>query len=257
MTEPKPTDSTDTPLPPHPVLDRYYPDAAHRGPRVQQLFDASAPFYDVINRMMSFGSGQWYRQRVLLQSGLQPGHKVLDVGCGTGMIARLAADIVGSDGQVIALDPSPGMLRQAIRNGVSTPVLAVGERLPFTDGRFDLLSMGYALRHVADLTEAFREYRRVLKPGGQVLLLEITPPRSKLAYQVLKFYLKRVVPLLSRLRGNREAQTLMSYYWDTIEQCVPPEAILAALNRAGFEQVERQIDLGIFSNYRGRRPTDA
>lgn len=93
-------------LPPHQVLTDYYADAQQRRALVDHLFDASAQHYDWINAVMSFGSGQRYRRLALLRAGLKPGMSVLDVGCGTGVIAALAAQIVGPTGQICALDPS-------------------------------------------------------------------------------------------------------------------------------------------------------
>ena len=118
------------------------------------------------------------------------------------------------------------------------------------NGRFDMLTMGYALRHVADLRTTFREYLRVLKPKGKLLLLEITPPPSRLSHALLKLYLGRLMPLLARFgHGGRASRELMEYYWDTIESCVPPAVILEALAGAGFRQAERHVEMKIFSEY--------
>lgn len=237
---------------PHPVLKDYYPDSEQRQGRVDAMFDASAPHYDWIISMMSFGSGRRYRAEAMHRHGLAEGMQVLDVGSGTGVLALIAQDTVGQSGRVIAVDPSEGMLAEARRNGVRETLVATGESMPLEDDRFDLLSMGYALRHVADLQATFAEYRRVLQPGAKVLLLEITRPRNPLGFHLLKFYLRGVVPLLARLvRRSPEAQELMRYYWDTIENCVPPETILEALEAAGFSQVSRHTVLGIFSEYSG------
>lgn len=241
---------------PHPLISRYYADEPGRKEWVNGMFDATAGDYDWINAMMSLGSGRYYRSTALRRQGLGPGMRLLDVGTGTGVIACAAQQQVGPDGEVIAVDPSEGMLEQARTAGVNTTRLGVGEDLPAPDGYFDMLTMGYALRHVADLETTFREYLRVLKPGGKVLLLEITRPRNRIGYWILKFYLRGIVPLLTRIfRRSRQGQTLMRYYWDTIEYCVPPETILAALRRAGFESVDRHAVLGIFSEYTGIKPS--
>src|SRR4030095_13549096 len=146
-----------------------------------------------------------------------------DAGCGTGGVAAQAQRIVGSRGLVCGLDPSLAMLRQAAGHGVHRRVRGFAESLPFPGERFDMLSMGYALRHVADLRTTFQEYLRVLKPGGKLLLLEITPPASRLSHALLKLYMGRLVPLVARLRHRgRASGELMKYYWDTIESCVPP-----------------------------------
>ncbi|RMG50045.1 MAG: methyltransferase domain-containing protein [Gammaproteobacteria bacterium] len=243
-------------LPPHPVLREYYPDEDTRRRKVRALFDASGAHYDWINSVMSLRTGERYRAEALERAGLQAGDKVVDVGCGTGVLAQKAAEIAGPEGCVIGVDPSPGMLAEARRRGV-TVVVGRGEQLPLADGSADFLSMGYALRHVADLIETFAEYRRVLRPGGRLLLLEIAPPRSRLGHWFLRLYLKRIVPAITWLgTRNPQARLLMSYYWDTVEQCVPPEAILDALREAGFEEVKRHVLFGIFGEYTARRPEE-
>ena len=242
--------SGSAPLRPHPLLKRYYSDEEDRRRQIGALFNHAACDYDWINQAISFGSGAWYRRQALLRAGLQPGMSVLDTGAGTGGVAQQAQAVVGRGGRVVALDPSLGMLSHATKRGVSRRVRAVAEVLPFPDQKFDLLSMGYALRHVVDLRATFREYRRVLKDGGKVLLLEFTPPSSRLAHHVLGFYMGRVMPLIARFgRGGKSTRELMEYYWDTIESCVPPPTILQALEEAGFKSPVRHVEQGILSEY--------
>lgn len=240
---------------PHPVLSTYYVDEKERRQRVDGMFDASAKHYDWIIHVMSFGSGRHYRRTALLRAGLAPGMKVLDVGAGTGVVSLPAQTIVGNDGLVVAIDPSSGMLTEATKLGVKQAVMGLGERLPLKDNSFDMVTMGYALRHVDDLRMLFSEYLRVLKPGGKILLLEISRPKGKLGLTALKFYMKTVVPGITRLvRRSSDAQELMRYYWDTIEQCVPRPTILAAMEDAGLEQCECLLAMGIFSEYRSSKP---
>lgn len=248
MTDPqKPTDR----LAPHPVLDRYYHDESERPREVRKMFDTGASDYDRIEKIMSFGTGVGYRKRVLQEAGIAQGMNVLDVATGTGVVARAARDLVGPSGSVAALDPSFGMLREAAKNGTPRVVQGMGEALPFPDNSFDFLSMGYALRHVSDLKTVFAEYFRVLKPGARVAIFEISRPRSKASNFFIGIYMGRIVPVIARVVSDRETSRLWRYYWETIKACVPPDTILAALRDAGFADVKRTVELGIFSSYLG------
>jgi demethylmenaquinone methyltransferase / 2-methoxy-6-polyprenyl-1,4-benzoquinol methylase len=239
-------------LAPHPTLDGHYHGPEERQEYVEALFDHAAPHYEWICRVMSLGSGALYRRQALQRLGVRPGLSILDVATGTGLVAREAAFLAGGTG-VIGLDPSRGMLEEARRTAALPLVQARGEALPFPGERFDVLSMGYALRHVSDLLAAFREYHRVLRPGGRVLILEISRPASAAGLWLARLYLKRLVPLVTRVgTGSASAQRLMDYYWDTIERCVPPEAILDALRRSGFE-ASRRVQGGMLSEYVGTK----
>jgi demethylmenaquinone methyltransferase/2-methoxy-6-polyprenyl-1,4-benzoquinol methylase len=243
---------TAAPLRPHPKLDRYYHDDSERPAIVSDIFDEGAPYYEWICRVMSFGTGEAYRRRTLSESGLAPGMRVLDVATGTGLVLRAAADLSG--GRAVGLDPSEGMLREC-RKSCAAPLLqGRGEHLPFADASFDMVSMGYGLRHVADLRALFAEYFRVLKPGGRVVVLEITQPRSNAARWLNRLYLRTVVPAVTRVgTGAHAASRMMDYFWDTIETCVPPEVILGALQDGGFPNATRGVTGGVLSKYVGQK----
>ena len=247
-------DSPPQAVEPHPVLSSYYTDHAHRPAFVRALFDHTARYYDRINQLLSLGTGGWYRRQALLRAGLRPGMRVLDVATGTGLVARQAVAITGSKDDVMGLDVSGGMLAEAGRRLGIRLIQASAERLPLAEASIDFLSMGYALRHVSDLDATFREFYRVLRPGGTVLLLEIARPPAGLRYRLLGLYLGRVIPWLSRwVTGDKEMQTLMRYYWDTIEHCVPAETILQTLSGSGFAATGCQVDCGIFRAYQGHK----
>jgi demethylmenaquinone methyltransferase/2-methoxy-6-polyprenyl-1,4-benzoquinol methylase len=242
------------PLPPHPQLDRYYSSEAERPGVVSDLFDEGAPHYEWICSVMSFGTGERYRRQALSDAGLGPGMRVLDVATGTGLVLRSATDLTGSSGLAVGLDPSGGMLRECRKNCPSPLLQGRGEHLPLADASFDMVSMGYGLRHVADLRALFAEYSRVLKPGGRLLLLEITQPQSAIGRWLNRLYLSTVVPGIARI-GTRAAAAsrMMEYFWDTIETCVPPDVILGALKDAGFSNATRRVTGGVLSEYRGEK----
>jgi len=240
---------------PHPPLRDYYTQEAERGGWVRQLFDRTAGDYDRIERVMALGSGSWYRRRALRRAGLEPGMRVLDIGVGTGLTARQAALLTGPSGKVTGIDPSTGMIESAKVPAAVELLLGSAENIPVDSASADFLSMGYALRHIADLSAAFTEFMRVLKPGGRICLLEITRPEGRLPRAALKAYMRGVVPFLAGILGdNADSPTLMRYYWDTIDACVAPGEILGAIREAGFIEEYRFVELGVFSEYCARKP---
>ena len=240
---------------PHPPLTAYYGQESDRRAWVLDLFGRTSGDYDRIERMMALGTGSWYRRRARRRAGLKPGMTVLDIGVGTGLVACEAARIVGDPARVLGVDPCPAMIGRArVPAGVRLTA-GSAELIPAPDAETDFLSMGYALRHVGDLAAAFTEFFRVLRPGGRLCLLEITRPDRALSRLLLKTYMARVVPFAARLVARDSGTpTLMRYYWDTIEMCIPPRSIQAALGAAGFVDLQRHVELGIFSEYCARKP---
>ena len=242
-------------IPPHPVLEEYYPVQAARQSFVGELFDGAARYYNHIGRMLDLGSGPMYRRQALQRAGLKRGMRLLDVATGTGLVARGAAEVLGDPRRVVGVDPSSGMLREA-RMALTGPLVrGRAEILPFRSDSFDMLSMGFALRHVPDLEIAFVEYRRVLKPGGRVLLLEVSRPASRVSRWLMQTHFQRVLPMLTRLStGSEPAELLMKYYWDTIANCVAPEKILSVLKSSGFARIEHRVRGGLLSEYIALKP---
>jgi demethylmenaquinone methyltransferase/2-methoxy-6-polyprenyl-1,4-benzoquinol methylase len=180
---------------------------------------------------------------------------VLDVATGTGLVAQAIIECGVRGDAIVGLDPSRGMLAENQRNHGFQLVQGFGERLPFRDGTFDFVVMGYALRHVADLAVLFAEFRRVLEPGGSVLILEITRPQSRLGCAALGFCMRRLFPAVARLTGgSRASAEMIEYYWATIAGCVPPERILEALVSAGMARVQRTTTGPLLSDYVAVRP---
>ncbi len=235
---------------PHQPIAGYYTNEEGRASFVREIFDTTSVDYDRIEYLLALGTGQWYRGQALKRAGLQPGMRVLDVGCGTGLVAAQAIEIIGSSELLIGLDPSLGMLQASTLLKRATLIGGRAEHIPFPDNSFDFLSMGYALRHVSNLEQVFGEYLRVLKPEGKLCMLEITRPETRLGSALLKTYMRTLVPLLARaISTTGQTSKLWRYYWDSIEACVSPRRIVQTLEGVGFSGVKQHRELRIFSEY--------
>ena len=242
-------------LRPQALIASYYADPAGRLSHARDLFNRTAQHYDPVNRLFSLGSGAWYRRRCLRRAGLRPGQQVVDVAVGTGLLAREALTVTGDRSAVLGVDVSEAMLAIARRNLGIALVQGAAEALPLADGVADFVTMGYALRHVADLVATFREALRVLRPGGTLLLLEISTPRRRLSRALASSYIGGLVPLLSRLMTrDPRAHALLRYHWETIVNSVPPESVMHALTDSGFGDVICTTELDLFRCYVGRKP---
>jgi demethylmenaquinone methyltransferase / 2-methoxy-6-polyprenyl-1,4-benzoquinol methylase len=246
--------SSTTTLSPHRPLSEFYSAPAARQSFVNELFDEAAPDYDWVSCMMSFGRDQIYRREALQRAELTSGMRLLDVASGTGLMIKAALELGVNPANVTGVDPSTGMLAENRKRNPVTLLEGTGEKLPCADASFDFACMGYALRHVEDLEKLFGEFKRVLKPDGKILILEITRPTNPVALPLIRFYMQQLVPRIGWLRRrNKSTVKLMQYYWATIAECVPPETIITALADSGFKNVKRIISNGILSEYIAQR----
>lgn len=201
---------------------------------VEAMFDRISPVYDAMNRVMTAGLDRRWR-RLTAEAVVSPGDEVLDACCGTGDLA-LAAEQVG--GRVTGLDFSERMLERARRKSTSVrwvrgDVLA----LPFEDGGFDAVTVGFGIRNVADLEAGLRELARVLRPGGRLGCLEITRPRGLLR-PFFRLWFDGLVPLAGRVLPGGAAYT---YLPASVRRFPGPEDLADLMRRAGFEGVEWRL----------------
>ena len=201
---------------------------------VEAMFDRISPVYDAMNRVMTAGLDRRWR-RLTAEAVVSPGDEVLDACCGTGDLA-LAAEQVG--GRVTGLDFSERMLERARRKSTSVrwvrgDVLA----LPFEDGGFNAVTVGFGIRNVADLEAGLRELARVLRPGGRLGCLEITRPRGLLR-PFFRLWFDGLVPLAGRVLPGGAAYT---YLPASVRRFPGPEDLADLMRRAGFEGVEWRL----------------
>jgi len=176
------------------------PHGEEKTARVRSMFDAIAPRYDLVNRLMTFGLDQSWRRTTVKALALPGDSLLLDLACGTGDLTRLA---VRQGHRVIGADLSTGMLAA---NHTGAPLVQVEcSQLPFPDASFDGLVCGYALRNFTDLAGALVETGRVLRPGGRVAILEVDAPTSPALRAGYRIWFERIVPMLGGALSDRQA----------------------------------------------------
>jgi demethylmenaquinone methyltransferase/2-methoxy-6-polyprenyl-1,4-benzoquinol methylase len=197
--------------------------------RVRSMFDAIAPRYDLINRLMTFGLDQAWRRDTMKALALPTGSRLLDLACGTGDLSKLAAR---QGYHVVGADLSFGMLA-ANRSAVPL-VQCDSTALPFPDGAFDGVVCGYALRNFTDLDAAFHQMARVLRPGGRLAILEVDAPTSPVLKAGYSVWFDRVVPLIGSALSDKEAY----HYLPRSVAYLPPAPVMRRmLTDAGFSTV--------------------
>jgi demethylmenaquinone methyltransferase/2-methoxy-6-polyprenyl-1,4-benzoquinol methylase len=197
--------------------------------RVRSMFDAIAPRYDLVNRLMTFGLDQSWRRDTIAALALPEGSLLLDLACGTGDLSRLAWR---RNYQVIGADLSAGMLAA---NHSGTPLLqADSTHLPFPDATFDGLVCGYALRNFTDLAAALAETARVIRPGGRLAILEVDAPNSTLLRTGYDIWFKKVVPRIGAALSDRDAY---DYLPRSVAYLPPAPVLRRMLTEAGYSGV--------------------
>jgi len=213
---------------------------------VAMMFDRIAARYDVLNRVLSFGTDLSWRRRAIARAEIRPGMTVLDVGAGTG---DLSFDAAARGAEVIAIDLSSGMLAVLERRSTDAQrariraVVGSAESLPLPDASVDRIVTGFTVRNVGDLRRAFTEFRRVLRPGGRAVVLELSHPPGAAFARLYAFYFERIAPAIAvLLGGDREAYR---YLPRSLRPFPEPERIASMLRDAGFRVTFERLTAGI------------
>jgi len=214
------------------VLEPSLPRGEEKVGAVDAMFDAIAPRYDLVNRVMTFGLDVRWRRRTVRALGLPPGARVADIACGTG---DLSDELVVAGLRPVGVDRSHGMLTAAHTDAPLVRGDALG--LPFPDASLDGVVSGFALRNFAALEPFFSECARVLRPGGRLSILEVSAPRGGIARRVHGLWFEKAVPLIGGALSDRSAYR---YLPRSVAYLPPDEAIVEELRAVGFADARRQ-----------------
>jgi demethylmenaquinone methyltransferase/2-methoxy-6-polyprenyl-1,4-benzoquinol methylase len=203
------------------------------------MFDRIAGVYDLMNAVMTAGMHQRWRERAVELARVGPGSRALDVAAGTGDLA-IALRAAGAD--VIGCDFSEEMLERARRKEPAIPFeWADALALPYDDNSFDAATVGFGARNFSDLRRGLGEMARVVRPGGRVVVLEITTPQKPPLSTFFSLWFDRVVPALGRLAGDEAAY---SYLPSSVKRFPDPRALAAELAAAGLKEIRWVLTAG-------------
>ena len=231
---------------------------ADKAGKVRRMFDAIAPSYDLNNRVHSLWQDVYWRRAAVRMANVQQGDAVVDVACGTGDLTQAFAR--SPAGSVLGVDYTRGMLRRAqikrtthARRDKITYVEGDAMALPLADACSDVVSIAFGIRNVADPAKAVREFARVLRPGGRVVVLEFGVPRSRLVRWFNDVYCGKVMPRTATLLA-RDTSGAYAYLPRSVRMFHSPEQMTRMLEAAGFTQIcHRSMSLGICLCFVGTR----
>jgi demethylmenaquinone methyltransferase/2-methoxy-6-polyprenyl-1,4-benzoquinol methylase len=211
------------------------------------MFDRVAARYDVLNSVMTAGLHHRWRERAADRAELEPGDSALDVCCGTGDLALELAGRVAPGGRVVGCDFSEPMLDLAREKAAANEAVnarfewADALQLPYDAGRFDAVTVGFGVRNLADLDRGLSEMGRVLRPGGRLVVLEITQPSRPPLSTFYSLWFDRVVPVLGSLSGDPEAY---AYLPESVRSFPDPHRLAAKMDAAGLVRIHYTVLAG-------------
>jgi demethylmenaquinone methyltransferase / 2-methoxy-6-polyprenyl-1,4-benzoquinol methylase len=210
--------------------------------QVRAMFDRIARVYDSMNSVMTAGLHHRWRERAADLAALGPGTRALDVACGTGDLALELARRVGESGSVVGADFSEAMLERARdKSDAVAWEWANALELPYPDDDFDAATVGFGARNFSDLDRGLAEMARVVRPGGRVVVLEITTPQRPPLSSFFSVWFDRVVPALGKLAGDPEAY---SYLPSSVKRFPEPEELAGRMAAAGLGDVRWILTAG-------------
>jgi len=224
---------------------------------IKHIFSTVAPYVDLLSNCFSFGFDHFWRRQAVFRSGIHEGEQVLDVCTGTGELAFLLAQRVGPRGLVTGADFCQEMLDRAkTKSGQQhqnlTFILSDAKRLPFPDKTFDAVTVAFGMRNIPDTSLALLEIKRVLKPGGKFICLELTKPHSSWFRAIYEWYVFRIMPFI----GNLVVKTAAPYLYlpRSINAFYPPDEFKRIIADNGFARVTvDSLTMGIATLYRAEK----
>ncbi len=212
---------------------------------IRAMFDRIAGVYDLMNTVMTAGLHRRWRTRAADLARLRSGDRALDVAPGTGDLALELSGRVGARGEVVGCDFSEAMLARARAKAGTAAQLrfewADALELPYDDDSFDAATVGFGVRNFTDIPRGLRELARVVRPGGRVVVLEITAPTKPPLSFFYGLWFDRIVPLIGRVAGSAEAYT---YLPESVRSFLSPDELAAAMHTAGLEEISYLITAG-------------
>ena len=231
---------------------------SEKGEKIQQMFGTIAPRYDFLNRLLSFGIDRRWRTKAVQLIRYQSGSQILDVATGTGDVALEIARTTPASVKITGADFCKEMVDLGRDKVAVSPYadridfqVAPCEDLPFADNTFDSITIAFGIRNVVDRKLGLAEMWRVLRPGGRMIILEFSTPRSQLFRQIYYFYFRQLLPMIGGLFSRYNAY---QYLPDSVLEFPSPEEFSRIMTGVGFRNIQvLELTFGIASIYVGEK----